>query len=294
VPQQLIAVWLSAAGLFLGSLGAMVLARSGVIYTAVTAHFILTAIVYAYAGALSFIFGLLAALAVGIVIVVLSFLVNQFNRITYIAVLYAFSLMSMPLAGLVLREFRTASTGDSLVSPRVAWPLTQEWTIALATLLSIGAAVVVQALRRTRGSVLLRHWAQSSPAVVRDLERAQVLSTARILRAASPRIILATFCFLAAVVFLWFAQEKAYLSGRFDVLPFWMLLIGLAANDRVSVVATLVVLFALANTWIGQFLRSTVSAVPTPSIYLFYGVLFLTFTVIGASREQRILRRRPR
>ena len=276
---------LKAVTIFLGALGGMVLKRSGIVYTAIVGHFILTSVLLGYASRLGLPFAIGTAFLLGVALISLGLLAAQYNRTTYIAVLYVCSLLSMPAANLIMRAFPADAHRPGLASPAIRWTMDDLTTAFIAVLVSATVWVGSICIARTRGQALLTHWSQSSATVARDLDRAKIFTLARVFRAAVPTIVCASACFTTAVLFGCFVTDGAYTMNKFDILPFWMLLLGLAANGREGIIVVLVVVYAAVDSLIGQAARSAVGQIPTQAIYVLFGLLLLVLTVVGAERQ---------
>jgi hypothetical protein len=238
-------IFYEAVMLMLGSLGAMLLLRAGIVHTGIVAQFILPALAFAYTSTFNLLGATLVAFGTSTLILVLSFTVRAYNPRTYLIVLYVFSLAAIQIASMVL-NYAPGSASQGSSSPRVDWPFGSTVTVAVALLCCLFGFFAAHPSVSTWQNVLLAHWAQIPPAILRDLQMAGVFGPIRVLRAAAPTIFITSFCFSAAILFGCFIRYDAYSDGLFDVLPFWILLFGMLSTQSLQSLAIFVAVILLS------------------------------------------------
>jgi len=271
---------------FCGSLGSAVLARGGIVHTSIVAQFNFVALAFAYSTQVSLVLGIFGGWAVSIVLVLVSYLVSIYNRRTYIIVLYIGSLIAIPITELVLALLKSPDA-NGLSTPHTSWPLNQFTSLFVGGGFCLFLALLAFSVTRTWQSQLLAHWNQTTPPVARDLQIAGVFNTARLLRAAIPTIIVASTCFLVAVVFGRFVEEKFLDSGGFGRQPFWMLLFGLLIRDDFRFLPLTVGVYLSCDWLVANFLGTSSSyGIPAQAAFILYGVIFLALSAVPAMRQR--------
>ena len=270
--------------LFLGAFGSMLMARAGVVNTGIIAHFILTSLIFGFLGARNFWLAAIAGWLFGVILVAAFFWASHFNRRTYVLFLYICSLVSIPLGDLILNANEGAAV---LATPIVGWDLSPLLTAFLALLFCAVIAGYSWFDSDTPRSAILKHWSQCPPSVARDLELAGVFSRGRLTNAMFWATCLISICYLGAIIVGCFAKDQAYVSGKYNFWPFWMLLVGLAAKDRSRILFLLALGFVLVERLLAPLVQlpGRTDPIPVQSLFILYGALFLGISAITAERR---------
>lgn len=276
---------LDCASLILGSTAALLFARAGIVNTAIIAQFIFGALAYAYFGSLHFIIGILMGFAAIAMLHSLSIWSSYENRRTYILFLYVLSLFSIPAGDLIMRVL----PGDprTLRSPGVAWTVPSEFSLFVAAISCVVAAIAARYVMKSREMALLQHWSSAPPSTARDLQIANVYSSARLVWASTPITMIASGCVLVSIILGCFAQEQAYVSGKYNFLPFWMLMIGLVSRGSITRVVIFSVSIGIADYLLFRVTTLVGSTVPPQMSYIIYGALFLLFSSMRSANVEK-------
>ena len=256
----------------LGATAAALMLRAGVVYTGITAHYIVVAIVFAYAAQINASFGVVCALVASLLLIVLSFLLRAYNARSYIISLYAFSLAAIPAGNFVLAT--TSGAKEGVASPAVDWGLKDAGAVTAAALILLSAAGAYALLNRSWRGVLLQHWGSLASRDVQDMRISSVFSLHRVALAGWPTAVIAAVLFVCAVLFGCFVPHGAYTVDFYQRTPFLALLFALIGHRRVSFLLLIVLIYGIASGVMQYTINRSNLTIPLDALLVFYGLMF--------------------
>lgn len=272
---------------YFGSLGAMVLASVGIVDTSITFAFIVLALLFGYVATLNVYLAFVLPLIFGFSCIVMEIVLCNYRRRTYILSLYVLSMIALPLSKMILHVFH----GDSpnLETPALFFLQMDDVTLfVLAFFLAAAACFFSVVYLNTSKRYLLTHWTSVDASALKDLQISLVFSCQRILKASWPLALVVGSCYFLSVLFgSFFTFRHSYADGSFDILPFWMLLVGLASKGRPLLLIIMVAIYTIIGYFLSDFFATSQLPIPSQVCFVAYGVMFFLFTWYSEKKKIR-------